>query len=80
MNLTKSWTEFWGDNVTKEQRAEAIKIAFEGMEKAQAMIDSDPTWLIYSFAVMFYDVFRILWLLLLEDRKGVKKDGRERSG
>lgn len=65
--------------MTKDQRSEAIKISFEGMEKAQRIIDSDPTWRDHAFATMFYDVFRILWLLLLEQRKDVKKDGYERS-
>jgi len=67
--------------MTKEQRSDAIKISFEGMEEMQAIIDtlperkpkSEKDKLLLWAAKTFYNVFWIMYQILLEIRKDKKK-------
>ena len=48
--------------MTKEQKTEAIRISFEGMEEANNRIDNSNYGLIFQ---MLYNIFRIIYLMLI---------------
>ncbi len=61
--------EFWGLKLTKEQRAEAINLAWDGMEKSQAIIDNSTNKRDRMIACAMYEAFWCMYRVLTDDKK-----------
>ena len=65
--------EFWGLKLTKEQRNEAINLSWEGMEKAQAILDCATNKKDRMFASSMYEAFWCMYQVLTDQKKKEKQ-------
>ena len=61
--------EFGGIKLTKEQRIEAITLAWDGMEKSQFLLDAATNPHDRGIATALYEAYWCLWQVLTEDHK-----------
>lgn len=69
--------EFWGLKLNKEQRAEAINLAWDGMEKAQAILDYSTNKKDRMLAGAMYEAFWLMYQVLTDEKRRAKNDSEQ---